>query len=131
MARPLSIDLRSRVVAHHKKSGDGRIILSRLFAVGSATAYRWVSKEATTGSVAPKIPSRKGPLPKIGNDKLQDLCALVAEKCDRTLQQLCDLWHEKTGVLVDDATMHRALVRAGLSLKKKRFAPTSGRGQTS
>ena len=131
MARPLSTDLRSRVIAHHKATGDGRILLSRLFSIGSATAYRWVTENAATGSVGPKVAARKGPLPKIGDDDLERLRLLVAAKRDRTLQQLCDAWREQADVLVDDATMHRALVRAGLSLKKRRFARTNASGQTS
>jgi transposase len=115
MPAPLSKDLRERVVAYQKETGVGRIILAAIFRIGSATAYRWV-KEA---GLEPKPHKKRGPAPLIPDDKLEDLRVLVAEKSDRTLNELCAQWKERHSVLVDDVTMHRALARAGLSLKKK------------
>lgn len=131
MPAALSTDLRSRLVQHGKDTGYGRILLGRIFGVGSATAYRWMKQEELTGSLEPKEPQRRGPEPKIRDEDLPDLCALVAEKNDRTLQQLCDIWHERKLVLVDDATMCRALQRAKLPLKKKRANRRSASAPTS
>ena len=85
----------------------------------------------TTGSIEPKTPKRYGCEPKIKDEQLGELRVVVAEKNDRTLQQLCDLWDERKHVLVDDATMYRALKRAGLSLKKKAARRASAKGPTS
>jgi transposase len=137
MSRILSQDLRERVVGYHKEHGVGRIILSRIFKIGSATAYRWISQEARTGSLAPKSPARRGPAAKISDSQLDELRAVVAEKPDRTHDELAAVWTERTGVSVSDNTIHRALVRANMSLKKRRFAlqsetePTSSRSARS
>ena len=131
MPAALTTDLRSRLVQHGKDTGYGRVLLGRIFGVGSATAYRWIKQEELTGSLDPKEPERRGPEPKIRDEDLADLCALVAEKNDRTLQQLCDVWHQRKLVLVDDATMCRALQRAKLPLKKRRANPRSASALTS
>jgi transposase len=131
MPAPLPPELRERVVAHHKETGDGRVLLGRLFRVGSATAYRWITQEAETGTVTAKVPVRRGREPKIPDARLEELRALVDEKSDRTLDELCTAWCARTGVLVDDATMHRALVRANLSLKKRRSGSSTVRVRTS
>lgn len=131
MPAPLPPQLRERVVAHHEATGLGRVLLSQIFRVGSSTAYRWIQLAKTTGSVEPKAPVRSGPVPKLPDEKLDDLRALVVERPDRTLKELCACWHEKFGVLLGISTMDRAIARAGLSLKKKRSASPVGRGLTS
>lgn len=130
MPPPLPIELRERVVAHHKETGEGRVLLGRHFRVGSSTAYRWLVEEAKTGSLQPKT-TRRGPQPKIPDSCLAELRALIAEKVDRTLKELCVKWEARCGVLVDDATMHRALVRAGISLKKRQNGLATERVLTS
>ena len=119
MPAPLPPELRERVVAHGEATGLGRILLGQIFNVGPATAYRWRKLLETTGSLAPRKPARSGPEPKISDDKLEDLRALVAEKPDRTLKELSACWLEREGVVVSIATMDRALERAGITLKKK------------
>ena len=131
MPAPLPPQLRERVIAHHQDTGDGRVLLGRLFRIGSATAYRWIAQVKATGSSKAKAPARRGPEAKIPDTRLEELRVLVAEKSDRTLNELCAQWKAKSGVLVDDATMHRAIVRAGLSLKNKRRGSSTVRVRTS
>jgi len=130
MPAPLPPELRERVVAHHEATGLGRILLSQIFSVGSATVYRWIKQAKTTGSVDPKVPTRSGPLPKILDEQLGALCDLVAEKPDRTLKALRACWLERFGVSMANSTMEAALKRANLSLKKKRNGSPIERGRT-
>lgn len=131
MPAALSTDLRRRVVAHFEKTNATRETLAQIFSIGPATAYRWVNQWKKTGSLEP-LPTTLNRAPmKIPSEELSDLRIFVEEKPDRTLQQLCDDWFVRNAVRVDDATMHRALVRAGLSLKKRRYAPRKGTETTS
>lgn len=130
MPASLSVDLRERVVAYAEKHGVGRIVLSRIFGVGSATAYRWVAQGKATGSVAPKVPVNKR-MPRIPDEMLDDLRATIAEKPDRTLREISERWMEKTSVFVPVSTMHRTLVRAGISLKKRPSGSSTERVLTS
>lgn len=53
MARPLSMDLRERVVAAVEKEGLSRHQAAARFGVSVSSAIRWVRRRRTTGSVAP------------------------------------------------------------------------------
>ena len=135
MPAPLSLDLRNRVLAHAEASGHGRVVLGRVFGIGSATAYRWLRVERAD-LFEPPTPMPHGPAPKIPDARLGDLKAVVAEKPDRTLAELCTCWAAKTGVVVKVSTMHRALERAAITLKKNETgrapnAPRRHRGEGS
>ena len=117
MPAPLSVDLRLRLVAYAKKHDASREELAEIFGVGPATAYRWVV-EANEGKTEPaKAP---GAEPLISDEQLPELRALVAEKPDATLQDLCDAWERKTGVHVSVTTMHRTLDEKLNLTRKKR-----------
>jgi transposase len=118
MPAPLSVDLRHRLVAYAKKHDASREELAEIFGVGPATAYRWVV-EAKEGKTEPgKAP---GAEPLISEEQLHELKALVAEKPDATLQELCDAWERKTRVHVSVTTMHRTLdEKLNLTRKKRR-----------
>ena len=53
MARPLSLDLRKRVVAAVETEGLSRHEAAARFGVGASTAIAWVKRFRQTGSVAP------------------------------------------------------------------------------
>lgn len=130
MPGPLSNDLRERVIAHHEKHGSGRTELSKLFGIGSATAYRWIRRNRETGSVSPS-PMGTGHAPLLlPDDKLEALKTLVAQNADSTLAELCAAWKSEHGADMSVMTMSRALARAGLTLKKSRTVRRSASGQT-
>src|SRR5258708_21558195 len=53
MAKPLSLDLRERVVAAVEEEGLSRHEAASRFGVGVSTAINWVRRFRETGSVAP------------------------------------------------------------------------------
>jgi transposase len=112
-------------------TGASRFELARIFSVGPATAYRLVTRARETNSVEPTMQARPSTR-LISDDALDAVRALVAEKSDRTLPQLVETWAAKRiGVVVRTSTMHRAIVRAGLSRKKSRSVPASDCGPMS
>jgi transposase len=119
MPKPLSMDLRRRVVdAYDPKTTSYREIAER-FSVGEASANRLVNQLRKTGSLAPK-PHGGGPEPKLKEPELVVLRALVDEKSDRTRDELLVLVAERCGIRVSPATMGRALAALGLTRKKSR-----------
>lgn len=124
MPRALSTDLRSRIVAYQERTGAGRTELARVFSIGPATAYRLVMRMRTTNSVEPTQQVHES-THLIADDKLEALRTLVDEKSDRTLAELVEAWKVAHKVAVSAATLHRALVRAGISRKKSRSGPAS------
>jgi transposase len=103
---------------------------SELFAVGIATVNRLVRMERETGSLAPR--EHGGGQPHlIPDEQLPLVGALVNERADSTLAELCDSYREATGVATSEKTMGRALARLGLSRKQRQSSTLNARSRGS
>jgi transposase len=121
---PYSIDLRKRIVeAYHNGEGSVRELAER-FKVAPNTVQNYRKLEHTTGSVAPR-PHGGGPAPKLDDEGVQQVRRLLEEKNDRTLNELVDELAVRTNERVSPGTVWRAIRRAGMTRKKKRYAPVS------
>ncbi len=73
----------------------------------------------------------KGGRPRaIGDDRLDEVRAVAAARRGATVQELCDEFARRTGIVVCTVTMHRALIRAGLkraATREVRAAPQAKR----
>lgn len=126
---PYSIDLRQRIVAAHQK-GEGSVReLARRFAVAPNTVQNYLNLERTTGSVAPR-PHGGGPAPKIDDAGVQQVRALLQEKNDQTLDELRQQLVARHQVQVSRTTTWRAVARAGMTRKKRRYVPANRIGPT-
>lgn len=124
MSRAISNDLRARIVDRILRHGETYDVVAAYFQVGSATVNRVVNRYRRTGSFEP-LPRGGGNPPWIGDDELPRLRALVAEKPDRTADELAREWTQRFGAALSRSSMVRALKRAGLSVKKSRSARPS------
>ncbi len=109
-----SADLRERVV---RACDDGQLRheqIARLFDVSTAWIRRLLQRRRETGSFAAK-PHAGGPRPKLTAWQRGQLVEQVAAQPDATLAEL----RERVGAFVHLSTIHRALDRFGLTLKKK------------
>ena len=128
MVRPLSIDLRSRVVAA-VDGGLSRRQAAARFGVSISSAIRWTSRARTTGDVGPR---------RLGGDKRSAriealapvILGAVEQKSDITLAELRDLLTEH-GASFALSTIWRFFARHKITLKKSqpmqrsRIVPTS------
>lgn len=120
MPKPLPLEFRRKVVDAYN-AGDGTMEqLARRFCISFNSVIRWINFERFTGDISPK-PHGGGPPPKIADESLPLLRALVEEKPDRTLVELAEIWSSRFQCKVSRSTISVALQRAGLSLKKRRF----------
>lgn len=120
MASPLSLDLRVRILRAYEAKEGGYGTLAERFDVDKKSVRRLVAKKRATGSAAP-LPHGGGIPPKISDEELVELKAMVDECPDRTAQELADEWGRKKGLSIHRSSMVRALSRAGLSTKKRRI----------
>jgi len=67
--------------------------------------------------------------PTIQDEHLSMIKSWVEEKNDLLLTELCDRFAERTGIEVSITTMHRAVEKLGLRVKKKAFTQASKRLQ--
>jgi transposase len=118
MTRPLSNDLRERVVSA-VDGGVSRRAAAERFGVAVSTAIKWVALWRRTGDVRPR--------PQGGDKRSQpieihaaDILSWVAEKPDMTLAEIALQLRETHGLKVAPSSVWRCLDRHGMTVKKNR-----------
>jgi transposase len=115
MQRPRSRDLRDQAL---RQLDAGRPVaeVAALFGVHRSTLARW-RQDRAAGLDGPRL---RRPRPaKIGAADRPRLVAQVQAHPDATLREHGAAWEAATGIAVSEATMCRALRKAGLTLKKR------------
>ena len=120
MPKPLPVEFRRKVVDAYN-AGDGTMKeLAQRFCISFKSVVRWIDFDRFTDDLSPK-PHGGGHLQKIPDESLPLLKALVAEKPDRTLVELAEIWSTRFQCQVRKSTIGNALQRAKLPRKKRRF----------
>ena len=122
MGRPYSLDLRRRIV-DYISSGHTRREAACIYGVSMSTAVRLAVAARELGDIAPK---RQGRAPGTAGKLAPHVAFLrdmVGKNPDITLQELAGSLKEVHGVTVALSSIHRALVRSGLSYKKRSDCP--------
>ena len=120
MPRPLSLDLRKRVIETHQEKKLTIQQVAALFLIGTATVKRWIAMFRKTNSLAPKPYTGCNP-PKIPSENFEIVEKLIKEKPDITLSELSSSYEDITGIKVSTSAMDRTLKRMGVTRKKKHF----------
>jgi len=116
MVRPISTDLRERLVAAVERDGISARAAAARFGVSVSSAIKWVRRHRETGSVAPD--RMGGYKPRLLTGDLRRWL-LDRTRKDFTLRGLvCEL--TERGVKVDYVQVWRFAHAEGLSFKKKR-----------
>lgn len=124
--RPYSEDLRQRVVGACDEGVLTREEIAEHFAVSPAWIRRLLQRRRETGSFS-ALPGGRGPQPKLTEAKLERLASLIQEHPDATLAEL----KKRARLSCCLATIHHAVKKLGLSLKKSRFEPANKIATTS
>ncbi|MFQ6018870.1 MAG: IS630 family transposase [Kiloniellaceae bacterium] len=117
MSRPLSNDLRHRVVSA-VDGGMTRRAAAERFGVAASTAVRWVHQWRQTGSVEPRPQGgdKRSHRIEVHADEIQ---ALVEETPDMTLAEIAAHLEAAHGLRVALSTVWRFFERRGVTLSKK------------
>jgi transposase len=127
MARSLSEDLRSRLVAA-VKGGLSRRAAAARFGVSVATAVRWMDSWRRTGAVAARPQGgdrRSGRIEAVGSTILVALKA----KVDLTLDELVELLRRRHGQRFARSTVWRFLDRHAMTVKKNGARSRAGQAR--
>ncbi len=116
MPAPLSLDLRTRVVAAYERGEGSQQKIADRFGIGVASVKRWVRRKRESGSLV--AGRRPPPDPKLDADALAILVEVIETSPDLTRSELAAELAERGLPLVSVATIGRALRRAGYSRKK-------------
>lgn len=123
--KPYSIDLRQRVVDAYERKEGTREELAVRFEVGVASVNRWIRLHRTTGSVAAK-PNPAGKANAIVKEEDRELIAAwYKEQPDMTYEELAERYTKERSRPIARSTMGAAVLRLGITRKKRRFTPRS------
>jgi len=129
MANPISVEVRERVVAAYRAGKGTYAEIAELFGVGEASVNRWLRLARETESLEPK--PRLGRAPKLDEQSRTVLRELVEENNGAALEEVAQRLYERTGVKLVVSTVHKALVKLGITRKKKTSTQRSGNAKTS
>lgn len=118
MGKPYSLDLRQRIVRYVDEGHSARAA-ARVFGVSASTAVRLAAAHRGAGDIAPKPQGRApGTAGKLVAH-MDFLAERVRSEPDITLQELATALRHARGMEVQLSSIHRALMRAGYSYKKR------------
>ena len=118
--RAFSTDLRERIVAAYDRGDSTQPQVAARFGVSLGLVKKLLGQRRRTGQIAP-LGHRGGRRPKVRQTHLRRLRALVRKQPDLTLEQL----RGASGLRCSLVAIHRALVKMGLTYKKRRYALAS------
>ena len=116
MGQPLSMDLRSRLLAAIDVGMSCRAAAAR-FGVAPSTAIRWQAQRRATGDFAPK-PQGGDTRSRRIEERREEILALWEARKDITLDEL-RVELAGAGLVVANSTLHRFFVRHGITRKKR------------
>src|ERR1700741_5681636 len=116
MGQPLSMDLRSRLLAAIDAGMSCRAAAAR-FGVAPSTAIRWQAQRRTTGDFAPK-PQGGDTRSRRIEEHQEGVLALWEARKDITLDELL-VELAGAGPVGGNSTLHRFFVRHGITHKKR------------
>jgi transposase len=129
MTKPLSLDLRRRVIAAIGAGMSCRAAATR-FGIAPSAAVKWRRLWRETGAVAPRTQGgdrRSGRMEACG----ADILAMVEDAPDITLAEIAARLERERGERFAPSTVHRFFRRRGWSFKKSPATPTSKAALTS
>lgn len=116
LMKPISVDLRERIVALYKGGGKSYVEVALHFTVSEQSVKRFVSKDSRGEPLAPK-PHTGGPAPTY-DEAFQKRLRIEVAKCpDATLEQL----REALESAISLSRLHGILAEMGSRRKKKPF----------
>lgn len=112
-----SVDLRQKIIDVYHQEEISQRQLAKRFCVALSFIEKLLKQYRETGEIAPKPHGGGGHLT-VTPLQLTSLAEIVEANNDATLEELCQLFHEQTGVTLSRATMGRMTQRLNLTVKK-------------
>jgi len=98
--KPYSIDFRNKIIEVREKEGTSIRKLARRFRVAKSFIQKLLKQDRETGCLQPQ-PQGGSPPPKLSKEQLVTLIEIMESQNDATLEELCDLLAQKTGIPVN------------------------------
>ena len=128
MPKPISVEVRERIVAAHREGLGTYEELAEIFSVGAASVNRWLRMARETGSLVPKLPP--GRAPKLDEGARAILREMVEARPDATLAELGESLEQRLGVRLVPSAIFKVLAKMDISRKKRLSTLRSGSATT-
>lgn len=128
--KPLSNDLRRRIVEVYEEEELSYAKVAKRFHVSESSVKRFVKQWRDSGRIDPKS-AANGKTTILDDAGVARLKSLVETQIDASQDELREWLASEIGVLVSQPTICRTLQRAGITRKKRRNAPQNRNGKTS
>ena len=112
-----SVDLRQKIVDIYQSESISQRQLAQRFGVTKSFVIKLLKQYRETGDIRP-LPHGGGAKLKVTPQQLEILAELIETHNDATLEELCQMFQEKTNVIVSRSTMGRMTQRLNLTVKK-------------
>ena len=116
--QPYSIDFRQKIIEVYEKEKISIRKLAKRFLVAKSFVQKLVKQYQQTGDIKPKRQGGNSP-PKVQGAHLATLTEIIENNNDATLEELCKLLEDQTGIGVSRATMGRISQNLDYTFKKK------------
>ena len=116
--KPLSPDLRKRIVSAYEQGQGSQEKIAHRFGVGSTTVERLLKQWRTTGSLEPK--KQGGSQPIVPKQQQSQVETWLEQESDLTQDALAQRFAKEMGRAVSPRTMGRLRARLDYTRKKRR-----------
>ena len=116
--QPYSIDFRQKIIEVYEQEKISIRNLSQRFRVAKSFVQKLLKQYQETGDIKPKRQGGNSP-PKVQGIDLVTLTEIIENNNDATLEELCELFEQQTGIEISRATMGRISQKLDYTFKKK------------
>ena len=116
--QPYSIDFRQKIIEVYEQEKISIRNLAQRFYVTKSFIQKLLKQYQQTGDIKPKRQGGNSP-PKVQGADLVTLTEIIENNNDATLEELCELLKDQTGIKVSRATMGRISQKLDYTFKKK------------
>ena len=128
--QPYSIDFRKKILEVYQEEKISIRNLAQRFRVAKSFIQKLLKQYKETGDIKPKPQGGNSP-PKVQGAYLVTLTEIIENNNDATLEELCELLEEQTGIEVSRATMGRISQKLNYTLKKNSLCSRKRKSRSS
>ena len=116
--QPYSLDFRQKIIEVYEQEKISIRNLAKRFRVAKSFVQKLLKQSQQTGNIKPKRQGGNSP-PKVQGAAIVTLTEIIENNNDATLEELCELLKEQTGIEISRATMGRISQKLDYTFKKK------------
>ena len=115
--KPYSVDFRQKIIEVYEQENISIRKLAQRFRVAKSFIQKLLKQYRETGDIQPLVQGGHPPI-KLQEEQLVTLIEIIENNNDATLEELCELLQEKTGITVSRSTMGRITLQLNYTVQK-------------